>query len=127
MTQSLNKALLIGNVGADPDVRTTASGRRVASFSLATSRRWTASPGVGVREKTEWHRVVAWDGLADELARTLRRGGRVFVEGRLEHRSWQDRSGRTRYTTEIIAQDVIPLDAHAVAEAAGDEEADLPF
>ncbi len=127
MTQSLNKALLIGNAGADPDVRTTASGRRVASFPLATSRRWSASPGAGVREKTEWHRVVAWDELADRLARSLRRGGRVFVEGSLEYRSWQDRSGRTRYATEIVAQDVIPLDPQAGAETSGDEESDLPF
>jgi len=112
MSRSLNKAVLIGNVGADPEVRTTAGGTRVATFSLATSRRWTTRNG-REHEKTEWHRVVAWDRLAEDVERFVRKGDRVYAEGRLEYRSWQDASGRTRYATEIIAQELIPLGSPA--------------
>jgi single-strand DNA-binding protein len=108
MSRSLNKAVLIGNVGADPEVRTTAGGSRVASFSLATSRRWTTRDG-REHEKTEWHRVVAWDRLAEDVERFVRKGDRVYAEGRLEYRTWEDASGRTRYATEIVAQELIPL------------------
>jgi single-strand DNA-binding protein len=110
MSRSLNKAMLIGNVGADPEVRTTASGTRVASLSLATNRRWTDSDG-RTREKTDWHRVIAWDRLADVVDRFVKRGDRLFVEGRVEYRSWEDASGQTRSATEIIAQELILLDA----------------
>lgn len=108
MSRSLNKVMLIGNVGAVPEVRTAAGGSRVASFSVATNRRWTDRDGREL-EKTEWHRVIAWDPLAARLERALRKGERVFVEGRIEYRSWEDRSGRTRYATEVIADEVIPL------------------
>ncbi|MBI4408320.1 MAG: single-stranded DNA-binding protein [Gemmatimonadetes bacterium] len=108
MSRSLNKALLIGNAGADPEIRTTASGSRVASFSLATTRRWTTRAGQD-QEKTEWHRVVAWDRLADIVERFVKKGERIFVEGRIEYRSWEDQSGQTRYATEIIAQELILL------------------
>ncbi len=109
MGRSLNKAMLIGNVGADPDVRTTASGTRVATVSLATSRRWTDRGGQ-THEKTEWHRVIAWDRLAEIVDRFVKRGDRLFVEGRIEYRSWEDSAGQTRYATEVIAHDVILLD-----------------
>lgn len=108
MSRSLNKALLIGHVGADPELRTTPSGRRVASFSVATSRRWQTQAGQ-TQERTDWHRVVAWDRLAEVVERFLKRGDRVYVEGRIEYRSWEDSSGRTRYATEIIAQELILL------------------
>lgn len=121
MSRSLNKAVLIGNVGADPEVRTTASGNRVASFSLATSRHWTTRDG-REHEKTEWHRVVAWDRLAEEVGRFVRKGDRVYAEGRLEYRSWQDASGRTRYATEVVAQELIPLGGAAARSS--DREAD---
>ena len=109
MSRSLNKAMLIGNVGADPEVRTTATGMRVASLPLATHRRWTDDQGQ-VHEKTDWHRVIAWDRLADVVERFVKRGDRLFVEGRIEYRSWEDSAGQTRYATEIIAQEVILLD-----------------
>jgi len=112
MSRSLNKAVLIGHVGADPEVRTTAGGARVATFSLATSRRWTTGNG-REHEKTEWHRVVAWDRLAEVVERFVRKGDRVYAEGRLEYRSWQDASGRTRYATEIVAEELIPLGGSA--------------
>jgi single-strand DNA-binding protein len=112
MSRSLNKAVLIGHVGADPEVRTTAGGTRVATFSLATSRRWTTRDG-REHEKTEWHRVVAWGRLAGDVERFVRKGDRVYAEGRLEYRTWEDASGRTRYATEIVAQELIPLDSAA--------------
>lgn len=109
MGPSVNRAFLIGYAGADPDVRTVASGRRVASLSLATTRRWMAAGDL--REKTEWHRVVLWDDLAERAGRDVQRGDRVFVAGRLEYRSWKDRSGRLRHATEIAADELIPLTA----------------
>lgn len=108
MSRSLNKAVLIGNVGADPEIRTTASGSRVASFSLATHRRWTDRSG-RQQEKTEWHRVIAWDPLVDLVERNLRKGERIYVEGRVEYRTWENASGHTRHATEIIAEDLILL------------------
>jgi len=108
MSRSLNKAMLIGHVGADPEVRTTAGGTRVATFSLATSRRWTGRSGQD-QEKTEWHRIVAWDRLAEVVERFVRKGERLYVEGRIEYRSWEDAAGQTRYATEIIAQDLMLL------------------
>lgn len=107
MSRSLNRAMLIGNVGGDPELRTAAGGFRVASFSLATSRRGAARPGPA--EKAEWHRIVAWKHLAEIAERHVRRGDRLFVEGRLEHRTWEDASGRTRHVTEIVALDLILL------------------
>jgi single stranded DNA-binding protein len=107
MSRSVNKAVLIGHTGADPELRTTSSGTRVATFSLATSR-WSGAKQEG-HERTEWHRVVAWDALAQVVERSVRKGDRVYVEGSLEYRSWQDAAGRTRFVTEINAQEVIPL------------------
>jgi single-strand DNA-binding protein len=115
VSRSLNKVILIGNLGQDPEVRSTANGGRVANFSIATSRQWSGQGG-DKQEKTEWHRVVAWNnakgggsGLADIVERYCKKGDKVYVEGRIEYRSWQDREGQTRYTTEIIAQDLILL------------------
>ena len=112
MSRSLNKAMLIGNLGADPEVRTTNNGSRVATFSLATSRQWTGQGGEK-QEKTEWHRVVCWNNkgsqLADVAEKFLKKGDRVWVEGRIEYRTWEDREKQTRYTTEIIARELILL------------------
>jgi single-strand DNA-binding protein len=112
VSRSLNKAILIGNLGADPEVRSTSNGSRVATLSLATSRRWKNQAGEQ-QEKTEWHRVVAWNnkgsGLADLVERYCKKGDKVYVEGSIEYRSWQDREGQTRYTTEITAREIILL------------------
>jgi single-strand DNA-binding protein len=112
MSRSLNKAILIGNLGADPEVRSTSNGGRVATLSLATSRRWRNQAGE-LQEKTEWHRVVAWNNrgsnLADVVERYCKKGDKVYVEGSIEYRSWQDREGQTRYTTEITARELILL------------------
>ena len=108
MSRSLNKALLIGNLGADPEIRTTGSGTRVAQFSVATSRSWT-NQGGEQQEKTEWHRVVAWARLADVVERFLKKGDRVYIEGEIQYRSYEDKDGVTKYSTEINAREMIML------------------
>jgi single-strand DNA-binding protein len=115
VSRSLNKVSLIGNLGQDPEVRSTSNGGRVANFSLATSRQWTGAGG-DKQEKTEWHRIVAWNnakgggtGLADVVEKYCKKGDKLYVEGRIEYRSWQDKDGQTRYTTEIIANEIIML------------------
>ena len=99
----VNKAILVGNLGSDPEVRATPGGQRVANFRLATSRSWTGQDGQR-QEKTEWHSIVAWGKLADICERYLVKGKQVYVEGRIETRSWQDKEGQTRYKTEIICE-----------------------
>lgn len=114
MARSLNKVMLIGNLGSDPDVRTVASGTKVAEFSVATSRQWNDRNGQQ-QEKTEWHRIVAWgyspdkDGLAGVAERYLHKGDRVYVEGQLEYRSYEDKEGVTKYITEIRANEMVML------------------
>jgi single-strand DNA-binding protein len=112
VSRSLNKVTLIGNLGADPEVRSTSNGSRVATLSLATSRRWKNQSGEQ-QEKTEWHRVILWNNkgssLADLAEKYCKKGDKIYVEGSIEYRSWQDREGQTRYTTEITAREVILL------------------
>lgn len=108
MSRSLNKAQIIGNLGADPEIRSTTSGTRVATLSVATSRSWSDRSGQR-QEKTEWHRVVCWDKLAEICERYLKRGDRVYIEGRIEYRQWEGQDGQTRYTTEIRAREMIML------------------
>ena len=116
MSRSLNKVTLIGNLGADPEVRSTTGGNRVATFSLATSRSWS-SPSGEKQEKTEWHRCVVWNSkastLADIVERYLKKGDKVYVEGRIEYRQWQDKENQTRYTTEINVRELIMLSGRA--------------
>lgn len=121
MSRGLNRAVLIGNVGGAPEVRTAAGGRRIATFSLATSRRWTGRSG-REQEKTEWHRVVAWDRLAEIVERYVRKGDRLYVDGRLEYRSWQDGSGHTRHVTEIVAQEILLLSGAQAGAGGGTSE-----
>lgn len=112
MSRSLNKVMLIGNVGNDPEVRSTSNGSRVATLSLATTRTWNSASGER-QEKTEWHRCVLWNvrgsGLADVVERYVKKGDRLYVEGRIEYRQWQDRDGQTRYTTEINVREMVML------------------
>jgi single-strand DNA-binding protein len=112
VSRSLNKVILIGNLGADPEVRSTANGSRVATLSLATSRQWKNQSGEK-QEKTEWHRVILWNNkgstLADLAEKYCKKGDKIYVEGSVEYRSWQDREGQTRYTTEITARELILL------------------
>ena len=112
MSRSLNKVMLIGNLGADPEVRSTSNGGRVATLSVATSRQWTGQSGEK-QEKTEWHRIVCWNnkgsGLADIAEKYLKKGDKVYIEGRIEYRTWEDRDKQTRYVTEVIARELIML------------------
>lgn len=99
----LNKVILIGNVGSDVDVRAMQSGDRVANFSLATSERWKDKTTGEKREKTEWHRIVVWSqGLVSVCENYVKKGDRLYIEGQLETRKWQDQSGADKYTTEIV-------------------------
>ena len=100
---SLNKVMLIGNLGKDPEVRYTTSGTAVASFSLATSEKFKNKSGEW-EEKTEWHNVTLWARLAEIAGEYLSKGKTVYIEGRLQTRKWQDRDGKDRYTTEIVGE-----------------------
>jgi single-strand DNA-binding protein len=112
VSRSLNKVSLIGNLGSDPEVRSTNGGNRVATFSLATSRSWNDASGAK-QEKTEWHRCVVWNSkvsqLADIVERYVKKGDKLFVEGRIEYRQWQDKDGQTKYSTEINVRELIML------------------
>jgi single-strand DNA-binding protein len=108
MSRSLNKALLIGNLGSDPEIRTTGDDTKVAGLSLATSRSWTDREGQP-QERTEWHRVVAWANLAEIAEQYLHKGDRVYIEGEIQYRSYEDREGATRYVTEIRARELVML------------------
>ena len=96
--RSLNKATIIGNLGADPEIRQTNTGTKVATLSIATSRSWLNTAGIK-EERTEWHRVILWDKLADIAEKFLTKGDRVYVEGRIEYRKWVADDGTNRYTT----------------------------
>ena len=102
---SINKVILIGNLGADPEVRYTPSGKAVANFTLATTEQWKGKDGEK-NEKTEWHRIVAWERLGEICGEYLHKGRSVYIEGKLQTRGWDDKDGNKRYTTEIIAQNM---------------------
>jgi single-strand DNA-binding protein len=106
---SLNKAMIIGNLGRDPEMRYTPNGQAVTQFTVAVNRNYRDQQGEW-QEETEWFRVVAWAQLAERTAEYLRKGRKVYVEGRLQTRSWEDQNGQKRYTTELIANTVTPLD-----------------
>jgi single-strand DNA-binding protein len=113
MSKSLNKVTLIGNLGADPEVRTTTNGSRVANLSVATSRMWKDAQGQR-QEKTQWHKVLCWNNkvgqqLADVAERYAKKGDKVYVEGEIEYRQYQDKEGQTRYVTEITCRELILL------------------
>ena len=112
MSRSLNKVMLIGNLGSDPEVKTIANGNRVATISIATSRQWN-TPSGEKQEKTEWHRCVVWNtrstGLVDVVEKYCKKGDRVYVEGRIEYRQWQDKENQTRYATEINVRELMLL------------------
>lgn len=102
---SVNKVILVGRLGQNPEIRYTPSGAAVANFSIATSESWTDKSNQK-QEKTEWHRIVVWGKLAELCSQYLTKGRQVYVEGRLQTRQWQDKDGQTRYTTEVQAQTI---------------------
>lgn len=126
----LNKVMVIGYVGRDPEMRYTPGGKPVTSFSVGTTRSWTSSEGEH-REETEWFNVVVWGNLAEICKQYLNKGRRVYVEGRLQTRSWDDQEGKKRFRTELVARDMIMLDdpqetleVGEAADVGGDE---FPF
>ena len=102
----INKVILIGRLGRDPEVRYTPDGTAVANFSIATSDEWRDKESGEKRERTEWHRIVAWRKLGELCGEYLAKGRQVYIEGKLQTRDWQDKDGNKRYTTEIVASDV---------------------
>jgi len=113
---TVNKVILIGRLGSDPELRYTPNGDAVANFRIATNRVWRDQEG-NQQERTEWHRVVAWRKLAERCGEYLKKGSHVYIEGRLETRSWEDNSGNKRYVTEIIANQMQMLEAKGEVRA----------
>ncbi len=132
MSRGLNKVMIIGNLGRDPEMRYTPSGKPVTTFSVATSRSWVTSDG-DRREATEWFSVVAWGNLAEICNRFLRKASRVYVEGHLQTRNWEDNDRHRHYRTELVASEMLILDGkHSGPRREPDdndaeEEPDLPF
>jgi single-strand DNA-binding protein len=122
---SVNKVILVGNLGRDPELRYTAGGQPVASFSVATNERWNDREGKP-QERTEWHRIVVWGKQAENCANHLHKGRTVYIEGRLQTREWEDREGRKRQTTEIVAQTVQFLDRREAGREAPARGAGAP-
>jgi single-strand DNA-binding protein len=130
---SLNKVTLIGNLGRDPEIRTTQDGTKVANLSVATSENWRDKTSGERREKTEWHRVVVFnDRLVDVIEKYLKKGAKLYLEGALQTRKWTDQSGAEKYTTEIVLQkyrgEIVMLDGKsgdATPGAGGDD--DIPW
>lgn len=142
---SVNKVILVGNLGQDPELRYTPNGAAVTTLSIATNEAWKDSDG-NKQERTEWHRVVLWRQQAEFAGEYLKKGSKVYVEGRLQTRSWEDKEGVKRYITEVIANTLTPLDSRSSsserstepppqgetdqpppAEFDAEEEDDLPF
>ena len=107
---SVNKVILIGNLGSDPELKYTPSGAAVTNFNVATNEVWNDKDG-NKQERTEWHRVVLWRKLAEIAGEYLKKGSKVYLEGRLQTRSWEDKDGVKRYTTEVVADNMTMLDA----------------
>jgi len=139
----VNKVILVGNLGANPEVRYTQGGQTVANLRIATTERWTDKSGQK-QEATEWHRVVVWGRQAEIVSQYLTKGRQVYIEGRIRTRQWQDQSGQKRYSTEVVAQNVqmlgsrgergpddtaatVPPDDTATADFGAGPDDDIPF
>ncbi len=131
MSRGLNKVMIIGNLGKDPEMRYTPSGKPVTSFSVATSRSWVTTEGER-REATEWFNVVTWGNLAEICNQQLHKGTKVYIEGHLQTRSWEDAEGQKHFRTELVANEMIILDSrHSEQDMGGysaeGEEENLNF
>ena len=118
MAGFLNKAMIIGNLGRDPEMRYPQGGQAVTNFSVATNRRWTSQDGEA-HEETEWHRIVAWGRLGETCNEYLSKGSSVYVEGRIQTREYEDREGVTRRATEVVASEMQMLDRRQRADGGG--------
>lgn len=141
-SRSVNKTILIGNLGKDPELRYTSSGVAVATFSLATNESWKDPEG-NLQERTQWHNIVAWRKLAEICGEYLKKGGKIYIEGRLQYRNYDDKNGVKRYVTEIVMDEMVMLDSRgsgggggsasdsgappAPEEPTGGKADDLPF
>jgi len=136
----INKAILIGRLGREPEVRYTPSGAAVANFSIATSEEWKDRETGEKQERTEWHKIVAWRRLGEICGEYLHKGSQVYIEGRLQTRAWEDRDGNKRYTTEVVAQSMQMLGSvgkgggaepmagdYPIEEPINVQEDDIPF
>ncbi len=121
MARGLNKVLLIGHLGCDPEMRYTPSGRPVTSFSMSTSRSWTSPEGER-REETEWFNIVAWGNLAEICKQYLSKGHQVYIEGRLQTRGWEDETGKKHFRTEVVASEMVMLGDRRSSESVGSNE-----
>ena len=139
-SRSVNKVTLIGNLGKDPELRYTSSGVAVATFSMATSESWKDPEG-NTQERTQWHNIVAWRKLAEVVGEYLKKGGKIYLEGRLQYRNYDDKNGVKRYVTEIVMDQLVMLDSRGggaastqqdvgsapLPEESGGKVDDLPF
>lgn len=111
MARGVNKAIILGNVGQDPEVRFLPNGNPVANLSVATSEAWTDKQSGQKQERTEWHRVVAFNKLAEIIQQYVKKGSKIYIEGKIQTRKWQGQDGQDRYSTEIVANDMQMLDS----------------
>jgi len=111
MARGVNKVILIGNLGQDPEIKATAAGASIANFSVATSESWKDKNTGQQVEKTEWHRVVAFNRLAEIIGQYVKKGSKIYIEGSLRTRKWQDKEGKDHYTTEVVANEMQMLDS----------------
>ncbi len=116
-SRGLNKVMIIGNLGAEPEVRYTAGGSAMANVNIATSETWRDKQTGEQQEKTEWHRVVFFGKLAEIVQQYVHKGSKIYIEGRLQTRKWQDKDGQDRYTTEIVANEMQMLDSKGGSSA----------
>lgn len=122
MAGSVNKVILIGNLGKDPEIRRLENGVVVANFSIATSETFTDKTTGERRETTDWHAIVVWRGLAEVVEKYIHKGTKIYVEGKLKTRNWQDKEGNTRYTTEVLAEEITILSRPNDTERANTEQ-----
>lgn len=126
MARGVNKAILIGNLGADPEVRYMPSGGAVANITVATSESWKDKQTGEQHDRTEWHRVVLYNRLGEIAGEYLRKGSKVYIEGRIQTKKWQDKNGQERYTTEIIGSEMQMLDGRGSNAPHNEQNAQLP-
>lgn len=124
MARGVNKVILIGNVGKDPEIRYSPNGSAVANLSLATSESWKDKNTGEKQEKTEWHKVVAFGKLAEIIGQYLKKGSQIYIEGKIQTRKWTDKEGKDHYTTEIVANQMQMLGSKGDAESSGASTAD---
>lgn len=127
MARGVNKVILVGNLGKDPDMKYTASGTAIANITVATSESWTDKQTGEKQERTEWHRVVFFRRLAEVVGEYLRKGSQVYIEGKLQTRKWQDQNGQDRYTTEIVASEMQMLGGRGGEAGAHQQQGDGGF